>query len=123
MKTKLDYLKNFKDQMVIFLDELIEQFPTEPIFIFLRIFVKDKIPIKILVDQFITDVLPHENLIKNRDELFFTNTQLIGYPNKPKFFHDFWFSDYLDKNDKEIIWKWIDVFVILAKKIQQSSSN
>jgi len=86
----------------------------------MRIFVKDKIPIKILVDKFVKDVLPHEDLIKNRDESLFKLAELIDYPNKPKFFHDFWFSNLLDTDDKEIIWKWIDVFIILAKKIKQS---
>ena len=85
-------MDQFKKQLVAFLDDLIEQFPMQAEFIVMRIFVKDKIPIKILIDQFITDVLPHENLIKNRNELFFKNTQLIGYPNKPKFFHDFGFQ-------------------------------
>ncbi len=111
-------MDKFKKQLVSFLDELIEQFPSQAEFIIMRIFVKDKIPIKTLIDQFISDVLPHEELIKHRDNELFKVTQLIGYPNKPKFFHDFWFSDLLDDDDKKIIWKWIDVFVILAKNIK-----
>ena len=115
-------MDQFKIQLVAFLDDLIEQFPMQAEFIIMRIFVKDKIPIKTLIDQFIFEVLPHENLIKNRNDSLFKLTQLIGYPQKPKFFHDFWFSELLDKNDREIIWKWIDVFVILAKKIKESQN-
>lgn len=111
-------MDQFKKQLVAFLDDLIEQFPMQSEFIIMRIFVKDKIPIKTLIDQFVADVLPHVDLIKIRDDSFFKNSQLIGYPNKPTFFHDFWFSELLDKDDKEIIWKWIDVFVILANKIK-----
>jgi len=111
-------MDKFKKQLVSFLDELIEQFPSQAEFIIMIIFVKDKIPIKTLINQFISDVLPHENLIKHRDNSLFKVAQLIGYPNKPKFFHDFWFSDLLDDADREIIWKWIDVFVILAKNIK-----
>ena len=116
-------MDQFKTQLVAFLDDLIEQFPMQSEFIVMRIFVKDKIPIKTLIDQFIKDVLPHVELIKNRDESFFKIAELIGYPNKPNFFKDFWFSDLLDKNDKEIIWKWIDVFVILAKKLTNLKMN
>ena len=82
-------MDQFKTQLVAFLDDLIEQFPMQSEFIVMRIFVKDKIPISTLINQFITDVLPHVNLIKNRDDSFFKNTQLIGYPNKPKFFQNF----------------------------------
>ena len=105
----------FKEQLVSFLDELIDQFPFQTEFIIMRIFIKDQINIHDILTQFIKDVLPLRELIKERDEKFFLSTDIVCYPKKPKFFRDFWFSDLLDKDDKETIWRWMDVFVLLAQ--------
>ena len=112
-------LNSFKTQLLNFLDELISQYPSQSEFIVMRIFVKDQIPIQLLVGKFIKNILPHENLVKTRDDSLFKIAQLVAYPPKPNFFRDFWFSDLLQDDDKEIIWKWMDVFILLAKKINK----
>jgi len=111
---------NFKTQLVSFLDELIEQFPSRSDFIIMRIFVKDQINIHDILDQFVKDVLPMSTLIKDRDEKFFETTEIVCYPKKPKFFRDFWFSDFLDKDDRDTIWRWMDVFVLLAQRYEKN---
>lgn len=112
-------LNSFKMQLLNFLDELISQYPSQSEFVVMRIFVKDQIPIQSLVDKFIKNILPHENLVKTRNDSLFKIAQLVEYPTKPDFFRDFWFSNILQDDDKEIIWKWMDVFILLVKKINK----
>ena len=109
-------LSAFKKQLVAFIDELIEQFPECVDFIIMRIFINDQSSIKNIIKLFIKDILPLKELIQNRDDNFFLKTEFICYPKKPDFFKDFWFSNLLDNEDKKIIWKWMDVFVLLAQK-------
>ena len=55
---RIKLLLQFRDQMIRFLDELIEQFPSESQFIIIRIFFKDKIPVEDIIGNFIKQVLP-----------------------------------------------------------------
>ena len=41
---KLKILNDFRNQLIDFLDEIIEHFPTESEFVIIRMFVKDQIP-------------------------------------------------------------------------------
>ena len=68
---QLKLLVQFRNQMIKFLDELIEQFPSESQFIIIRIFFKDKIPVQDIMGNFIVNVLPHKEYIKTRNENFF----------------------------------------------------
>ena len=114
--SKENILSTFKTQLVLFIDELIGQFPECPDFIIMRIFINDQTSIKSIINRFIRDILPLTNLIKNRNDRFFSETEIICYPKKPYFFKEFWFSNSLSTDDKEVIWRWIDVFVLLAQK-------
>ena len=114
--SKESILSAFKKQLVSFIDELIEQFPRCPDFIVMRIFINDQISIKSIIKKFIKDILPLTDLIKNRDDNFFLKTQIVPYPQNPNFFKDLWFSNLLDADDKKIIWRWMDVFVLLVQR-------
>ena len=110
--------------MINFLDELVDQFPSEGDFIIIRIFLKDKIPVQDIMNNFITNVLPHKEKIQKKDEKFFVDGGANLYNNvyksygktKVDLFKKLWKSEQLDKEDREIIWKWINLFVILSEK-------
>ena len=74
---ELGYLIDFKEQMVKFLDELIIQFPEEAAFYFIRIFVKDKIPVQDVLGRFMRDCLPYRKFIQEKNDLFFLNSDII----------------------------------------------
>jgi hypothetical protein len=118
---KLKYMKEFRDQLVIFLDELIEQFPYEGDFVLIRIFIKDQLPIYDVIGRFIRDLLPLKKQVQKRDsEFFIQNTFLytsasIG-EDKINYFKNLWLSDKLDDTDRETIWKWMDLFISIADK-------
>lgn len=120
-KTKL--LIEFRDQMVSFFDEIIEQFPKEGDFVIIRIFLKDRLPVEQIMKRFINNVLPCKQQIKKRDEKFFLNdinlysdaSKTYG-SEKVNYFKKLWTTGSLDKEDKIIIWKWIDLFVLLSER-------
>ena len=121
--SQIGYLKDFKTQMVNFIDELIEQFPQEAAFVLIRIFIKDKIPAEDVLGRFMRDCLPFKDFIDNKDETFFLNSDIIyqsyandtsGEDDEVNRFRELWRSNQLDDDDREVIWSWMNLFFKLA---------
>lgn len=112
----------FKVRMLEFIDELIEQFPYEPSFIIIRVFVCDKIPIQTVLGRFMKECLPYKEFVLNKDDNFFLYSDFmyekysldVGEDNISNF-RKLWESDKLDKEDKEAVWKWLALFIKLSK--------
>jgi hypothetical protein len=93
-----------------FIDELVQQFPNDSDIVMCRIFIKDQIPTQTIMDKFIKYFTPQEELIKNKDPLFFTmgTSEFCSSLNlNTNIFEKVWFSGVLDDEDKEITWQWI----------------
>lgn len=116
---KLKLMKEFRDQLVTFLDEIIEQFPTECDFVLIRMFIKDQIPVHDILGRFIRDILPVKEYVEKKDESFFLNNTLLytgGNISNDKInhFQQLWQSNKLDDEDRETIWKWMACFIKIA---------
>lgn len=116
---KLNILNEFRTQLINFLDEVIEHFPTEGEFVIIRMFIKDQIPATDILGRFIRDLLPFQEQVKKRDENFFIQNTLLYTGgkisnNKIDHFTGLWKSDRLDDADRKIIWEWMDVFMKFA---------
>ena len=119
---KFQYIKLFKDKMVDFLDELIEQLPGEPVFLLLRIFVNDKIPVNDVLGRFMKDCLKYKDYVQNRNDLLFTQGDFLYSSYAEEFgreyldqFKTFWLDEkYLSKQSKEVVWQWFDLFYKLS---------
>ena len=125
--SELEILKQFKQTIISFLDELIDQFPKEPDLVIFRIFLKDRLPIVNVMNYFVHKVLPLKNMVSERNEDFFLNhcTLMEDIQSKEKRgkvnnFKKLWRSDRLDDDDKKIMWDWFDSFIFLAEKYQKS---
>jgi len=122
-------LKEFKNNLIAFFDELIEIFPSEPDFIRLRIFFKDQIDIKDVMDTFIyflnKDNQIIKNSIKDRNETFFFETDIFDSFEKQRVYHlkKLWRSPNVDNDFKLTIWKWIDGFVFLSDKYNKTKNT
>ena len=81
---KLTLLQKFKEQILIFLDELIEQIPTEGDLVILRILIKDQVSIEKIMNHFVKKLLPFKYQIDNRDEKFFLENEVLLIPVKKK---------------------------------------
>ena len=115
-------LQEFKNNLITFFDELIDQFPTEADLVIIRIFLKDQIAIATVINIFNNtinkDGQKFKKMIKDRNENFFLETNIFDSISKTKIVHfkKLWRSNSLDDDDKQIIWKWIDSFVYLGEK-------
>lgn len=122
---KLYYMKEFRNHLVQFLDELIEQFPQEPNFVIMRIFIKDQVPVASVIGRFIRDILPYREQATKRDDKFFKEHPFLFMSSKDvenvgqqniDYFTKLWDSNALDENDRRIIWDWIDIFMGFGHK-------
>lgn len=119
---EINILKEFKTQLITFLDELISQFPSEGDLVIFRIFIANQVPIKDAMNAFILKINTNDQelkkMAKNRDEIFFLEHNVFDAIGKEKanHFKTLWCSGQLDSKDKEVIWNWIDVFIYLAEK-------
>lgn len=116
---KLNLIREFRLQLVNFLDELIEQFPYEGDFVIIRIFIKDQVPMADVLGRYIRDLLHIADQVKERNEKFFLeNTVLYAgasvASNKVNHFKELWLSNQLDENDREMIWRWMDLLTTIA---------
>lgn len=124
MEGKLYYMKEFRDCLVQFLDELIEQFPNEPNFVIMRIFIKDQAPMEEVLGRFIRDVLPYRKQAQDRDCKFFIDHPFLFLSKEDmdtskehfNYFTELWQSDVLDETDRNVIWSWVDVFMEFGHK-------
>jgi hypothetical protein len=121
-------IQDFKDSLITFLDELIDQFPLEADLIAARIIIKSKISGEKCINTFIKDIMPYKNEIKNRNENFFLDPNMPLFnnfdfvevdKNKINHFTVLWKSSTLDNEDKEIIWNWFDAFILYAEQYQK----
>lgn len=122
MSNEIQILTEFKNGIVSFLDELIEQFPEEPDLVIARIFLNDQIPIVDIMNHFIHKLLPLEQEVKEKNERFFLENNLLFDKvdnSRVNNFKRLWNSGRLDKEDKNTIWKWYESFIYLAKKYQK----
>jgi hypothetical protein len=125
--SEIEILKQFKNALISFLDELISQFPSEADLVIFRIFLKDRVQIAYVVNYFVHKILPLKKMIIERNEDFFLNHCLlfesfgnIDDKNKVNHFKRLWRSEHLDDDDKRIVWEWFDSFIYLSEKYQKS---
>ena len=107
---KLRILQKFKESLIEFLDELIEQFPTQTELVVIRVMVKDQIPTTQVVDELIEHVLPFKDKIRNKD-LGFLQDEKERENHKHskiiKMIEELWNSDTLDEDDNEALFNWV----------------
>lgn len=121
---KIQLMYDFRTQLLNFLDELIGQFPEESDLIIIRIFMKDQVPVYDVLGRFIRDLLPLKKEVDERNENFFLENTLLYVQNgiasnKVNHFRQLWLSDKLDDNDREMIWKWMDLLNMIGTQYYQ----
>lgn len=117
--SEIEILRTFKKNLVDFLDELVQTFPEEEDLVIGRVFVNDQIPIQLVMERFITHILPHSEMIQTRNEDFFVsgNHDMFGDLPQSKVIHwkRMWQSKDIDSDDRAVIWDYFNVFVTLAE--------
>jgi hypothetical protein len=119
---EIELLKQLKNNLVEFLDELIASFPSEPDFVIFRIFVNDRIPIVDIMEYLVKNLCPLQDMVKARNEEFFLKYNILFEKlgekgsNRVNKFKTIWLSGNLDTEDKETIWRWFATFIHLGNK-------
>jgi hypothetical protein len=121
----IEVLNEFKKQLLLFLDELITQFPLEGDLVVFRLFIANQVYIKDVLDT-ITLKINKDNgklrkMAKERNEKFFLNENIFDIEdnvdkNKINHFKKLWLSNDLDDEDKNIIWQWMETFIYFSDK-------
>jgi len=117
--SQLELLIQLKNQLIIFFDELIEQFPKEPDMIIIRIFLKDKIPIVDVMDYIVKKLVPLKSMVNVQDDNFFLHHNILFETldeNKVNHFKKLWLSRSLDEENRVTIFKWFSSFIYLAER-------
>lgn len=117
--SEIEILSQFKNAAISFTDELVSTFPNEPDLVIARIMIKDQIPIIDLMNHLIHKIIPLKHMVKQRDENFFMENDVLfgGMESGQKgMFKRIWKSPALDDEDRDVIWRWFDSFVMLAEK-------
>lgn len=95
----------FKQNVIDFIDVLIEYFPDIPKLVVGRILVSSQDDLQI-IKIFIKNVHVHSDDIKNRNETFIHNVNVGFFEDGT--FHDLW--ETIQDQDKNIVWQWFDIF-------------
>ena len=116
--TKFEILLLYKNNILLFFDSLISLIPDEPDLIVIRILLESQIPIEESMKTFSERIIPFGEMIKSRNDKFlYEENDLFGGLKQDKVvkWTNIWRSQNLDKNDREEIFKWFDLFLGLAE--------
>jgi hypothetical protein len=120
----------FKKQMLLFFDEMIQQFPFEADFQVLKLFIQNQIPIETCAKSFQKFLNKNEGsmrvTIKERNDVFFFEKNLLKFVMSDEKFDHFkklWFDSSFSTESKAVVWSWIDVFIRIVDKIPTDELN
>lgn len=115
-------LIHFRNQLVSFCDELIRQFPQEGDFVVFKLFITSQVPIKTIMEGFNKYINKNDQkirlMIKARNDDFFIRENLFKFlsAERKNRLSTLWTSGQMDAEDKKVIWKWVDSFVMLGDR-------
>jgi len=116
---KIKLLRQLKEKLIVFLDELIELLPNHSQdLVNLRIHFLDSIPMETVMDIMIERMLPNKSMIEQRKDVFFLeqNDIFSGLSDDGvSYFRTIWTSKELDDDDKAAIWDWFIFFLKLTE--------
>lgn len=115
-------LIRFKQLLVAFNNELVSQFPSVPDFKLGRVMLNTPGLEKFLLDRLVehldrTDI-DIRRLVADRDENYFRHNNPFTFISDERAAKMvmLWDSGVLDQGDKDVMWVWIDAFLLVADK-------
>ena len=121
----MEVLREFQKQLILFFDELIDQFPEEGDLVIARLFISNQVPIVDLMNDFNHHINKNDQQLRKmiaiRNEGFFLDhTLFASHKSTLSHFKKLWRSGSLDSADKSTIWQWVDTFIYLGDKYTRS---
>ena len=110
-------LSNLRTNLKKFFDDMKNRFPTEPSFVIASLAIENQFPMEDAIGYIKEYVLPVKDKILQKDEQFFlSGNKFLSKlnPTSVDGFRDRWLQ--LSKDDKEVVWRYFEVFVKLAER-------
>ncbi len=134
----IEALSNFLTNLVAFFDELIGMFPDEGDLIYMRIFLKDRVPVLDVVNRFLReldkDPVPDSKgnmvgkirlMIRQKNDDFFLKANVFDELSETKVAHfkHLWQSADFDEEERTATWAWVARLVYLADKYAKACKS
>jgi len=122
-------LNLFRENIVEFFNELIEQFPEEGDLIIIKLFLETQIPITDIMNIFNIHINADDcllkKMVKDRNDKFFIEHNLFDIFGKEKVGHfkNLWQSETMTSELKDVIWSWVECFIKLGDAYMQVMKN
>ena len=116
MSNNINYELELKKQKIKFFDELIEQFPCEPNFVLVRIWIQDQLPESEYMKRFTNQLYPHKECVESKNpELFkiFDKMMSKGWKSSTPVFQKIYEDS--DEDDRNVLWQWINLFLKIVE--------
>ena len=123
--TTLSILKIFKDSLIKFLNDILFIFPDDGNLITASVMIRDFPDFERLMKNFVADLLPLKERVKNRDENYLLSNEPKIYKKIVEDFKYRWRKNIINKENKQKIWKWGDIFIKIGDsylKIKEKES-
>lgn len=118
---QLRILQAFQEQLLNLMEDMTRTLPGENDLAAVHFFFKSA-PIEDIMKHFVVNILPLRKYVDTRDDRFFINqTDIFGelQKNKVDHFKRLWTSGHLSDQDRQVVWKYFDVFIKLADRFRQ----
>ena len=119
--TKTEIMKHFRENLIVFVDALVEKFPQEYDLHLLRLVIEDA-PIEPIIIDFGKIIIPYADMVNSRNDAFFLEkcqSLLKGIvPDTVELDHfkRIWLSSEFSQDDRVQLWRWFKLFLTLAQK-------
>ena len=119
--TKSEIMRHFRENLIVFVDALVEKFPQEYDLHLLRLVIEDA-PIEPIIVDFGQIIIPYADMVMSRNDVFFLekcSTLLKGIvPDTVELDHfkRIWLSSDFSPDDRNQLWRWFRLFLNLAQK-------
>lgn len=124
--SETEILTLFKNNLLEFIDNLVELCPNESELVVYRILLENSVPIEVAITQFGKVIIPLKEMIDKKDEKFFLeNHNIFGSAknNDVIKWKRVWTESNLDASDKESIWKWLSLFLKITQMYFKQKNN
>ena len=116
-------LTQLHSQVLNLLDDLLCICPNEPDILIVRLYFENQVDPETLMKGFMKWVYPWKDYIVERNEQYFEkNDHMFGPlpPDKVNYFKIKFSDGTFDKDDKQVIWEYFEVFLSLMEKYNKN---
>jgi predicted RNA-binding protein YlqC (UPF0109 family) len=122
----IELLREMRQNLLDFLDDLMVILPDEKDLIWFHVFVKNQVPMVDVVQYIVKNIVPLEPRVLARDDEYFKTHAVLfeklgNFQTEVNRFKMLWDANQ-NPDDRETIWRWLLRFIELGKQYQAASA-